>query len=55
MTESGDVKARIGSSQRAHVGETVGLTFNGDVATLFDARSGRALRSDLNAGMVDHG
>jgi multiple sugar transport system ATP-binding protein len=37
------------------VGETVGLEFNGSTVTLFDAQTGRALRSDLNEGILSHG
>ncbi|MEM6931959.1 MAG: ABC transporter ATP-binding protein [Pseudomonadota bacterium] len=54
-TVNGDVKARIGSAQPARVGETVGLDFNGATVTLFDRRTGRALRSDLNDGVLAHG
>ncbi|MEM1159914.1 MAG: ABC transporter ATP-binding protein [Pseudomonadota bacterium] len=53
-THNGEVKARIASDQPARMGEKVGLEFNGATATLFDNQSGRALRSDLNAGVL-HG
>ena len=53
-TAAGEVKARIAAGQPARMGETVGLSFNGATATLFDNQSGRALRSDLNAGVL-HG
>lgn len=53
-SQNGDVKARIAASQPARVGETVGLTFNGATVTLFDNQSGRALKSNLNAGIL-HG
>jgi multiple sugar transport system ATP-binding protein len=53
-TPNGEAKARIASDQPARKGETVGLSFNGAKATLFDNQSGRALRSDLNAGVL-HG
>ena len=53
-TGNGEVKARITSDQPARVGETVGLDFNGATATLFDNQSGRALKSELNAGVL-HG
>ena len=52
---NGVVKARIGADQPARPGETVGLTFNGATATLFDNQSGRALRSALNEGRLPHG
>ena len=54
-TENGEVKARISSSQPARVGETVGLEFNGATVTLFDNQSGRALRSELNEGVLASG
>lgn len=53
-TAGGDLKARIASDQPATPGETVGLDFNGATATLFDNQSGRALRSDLNEGVLSH-
>lgn len=51
----GDVKARIASDVPVRVGETVGLDFNADTVTLFDSQTGRALRSDLNEGVLHHG
>jgi multiple sugar transport system ATP-binding protein len=54
-TANGDIKARISSDQPAKVGETVGLEFNARTITLFDNQSGRALRSDLNEGVLNHG
>jgi multiple sugar transport system ATP-binding protein len=51
-TQNGEVKARIASNQPARMGETVGLRFNGETATLFDNQTGRALKSDLNAGVL---
>lgn len=54
-THNGEIKARIPSQSVATVGETVGLTFNGATATLFDNQSGRALRSALNEGVLAHG
>ncbi|MEL7000744.1 MAG: TOBE domain-containing protein, partial [Pseudomonadota bacterium] len=53
-TQNGQVKARVPSDQPARTGETVGLNFNGSMVTLFDNQSGRALKSDLNAGVL-HG
>jgi len=53
-TPNGEVKARIASDRPAKVGETVGLDFDAATVTLFDARSGRAIRSDLNEGAL-HG
>jgi multiple sugar transport system ATP-binding protein len=54
-TEHGDVKARIGSDQPARIGEQVGLAFNGRTVTLFDAKAGRALCSELNEDVLSHG
>ena len=54
-TPNGELKARIDSAQIAKVGEKVGLGFNPDTVTLFDAGSGRALRSDLNDEVLAHG
>ena len=54
-TANGDLKARIPSDQPAKVGETVGLEFDGSTVTLFDNQTGRALRSDLNEGVLGHG
>jgi multiple sugar transport system ATP-binding protein len=54
-TDSGDLKARIASDQIAQVGEQVGLQFAGETVTLFDKSTGRALRSDLNEGVLSHG
>ncbi|RVU33994.1 ABC transporter ATP-binding protein [Hwanghaeella grinnelliae] len=54
-TPNGKLRARISSEQPARAGESVGLTFNGNTVTLFDRQSGRALRSELNAGVLSHG
>ncbi len=54
-TANGPLKARIGSDQIAKVGESVGLEFNPRTITLFDNQSGRALRSDLNEGVLNNG
>ncbi len=51
----GVLKARISSDLPARVGETVGLGFNARTVTLFDSVSGRALRSELNEGVLVHG
>lgn len=53
-TACGEAKARISSQQPAKAGDTVGLEFNADTITLFDRQSGRALRSELNEGIL-HG
>ncbi|MEM9044601.1 MAG: ABC transporter ATP-binding protein [Pseudomonadota bacterium] len=54
-THNGEVKARIASDQPATPGETVGLEFNGATVTLFDNQTGRAIRSELNEGVLSHG
>jgi multiple sugar transport system ATP-binding protein len=54
-TAKGELKARVASDQPALVGDTVGLSFNSDTVTLFDAGSGRALRSALNEKVLAHG
>jgi multiple sugar transport system ATP-binding protein len=51
-TLNGDLKARVSSAQRVSVGDSVGLSFNEKTITLFNALSGAAIRSDLNAGSV---
>jgi multiple sugar transport system ATP-binding protein len=53
-TAHGQVKARTPSGQPARTGETVGLALNPRTLTLFDATTGRALRTAANAG-VHHG
>ena len=50
----GTVKARIASSDRAQVGEMVGLSFRSSALSLFDAGTGQAIRTAANAG-VFHG
>ncbi len=54
-TANGPLKARVGSEQVAKVGEKVGLSFRPETVTLFDEASGRALRSELNEGVLAHG
>jgi multiple sugar transport system ATP-binding protein len=53
-TANGELKARIPSDQAVRTGEYVGLEFNGATVTLFDNQSGRALRSELNEGVLAH-
>lgn len=50
----GEIKARIPATVAARTGDTVGLDFNGATVTLFDRQSGRALKSELNEGVL-HG
>ncbi|MGV6847489.1 MAG: ABC transporter ATP-binding protein [Marinibacterium sp.] len=52
---AGEVKARIPSHQPARPGERVGLEFDGARVTLFAGEDERALRSDLNDGVLRHG
>ena len=52
---NGELKARIASDQVARVGEKVGLQFNGATVTLFCQQSGRAIRTQLNEGLLDNG
>jgi multiple sugar transport system ATP-binding protein len=56
-THHGRVKARIPSSQRAQMGDPVGLRFDPARLVLFDKVSGKALASDLftDVAEVGHG
>ena len=54
-TANGQIKARIGSDRVVRTGDTVALDFDPATVTLFDSASGRALRSDLNEGVLGHG
>ncbi len=54
-TGYGMVKARAASGEVARVGETVGMEFDGKTVTMFDNQTGRALRSELNEGVLAHG
>jgi len=47
-TRHGAIKARIPSSERVRVGDQHGMRFNTRTLSLFDAQSGRALRSALH-------
>jgi multiple sugar transport system ATP-binding protein len=53
-TPHGQIKARTSAAQMARVGDTTGLALNPRTLSLFDATSGRALRTAANAG-VHHG
>jgi len=46
-TPEGVLKARVAADAPVRVGESVGLALNAPRLSLFDAQSGRALRSDL--------
>ncbi|MEM8980046.1 MAG: ABC transporter ATP-binding protein [Pseudomonadota bacterium] len=54
-TANGEIKARVDSGQVAKVGEKIGLSFEAPRVTLFDETTGRALRSELNEGVLAHG
>ncbi len=54
-TPKGELKARAASSDHLSVGEKVGLSFNQKTVTLFDEKSGFALRSELNDGVLNDG
>jgi len=51
-TPHGQVKARLPSSMRIGVGDNVGLAFRAERLLMFDATSGRALRSALHEGEI---
>ncbi|MFN3615824.1 MAG: TOBE domain-containing protein, partial [Rubrimonas sp.] len=54
-TDFGAVKARLPVDARARPGETVGLTLDARALSLFDAETGRALRTAANEGALAHG
>ena len=55
QTSNGQFKARVPSAHRkVAVGELVGLGFVTDTLSLFDAGSGRAMRTARNEGVL-HG
>lgn len=54
-TANGAVKARIASNRTAQIGDQTGLRFDPRTITLFDADTGRALRSEANEGVLKHG
>jgi multiple sugar transport system ATP-binding protein len=49
-TARGTVRARVPSDAHARQGEQVGLSFQADKMSIFDAASGRALRTALHDG-----
>jgi multiple sugar transport system ATP-binding protein len=53
-TDHGQIKARIPSSVRVRFSETVGLAFRAEGLVIFDAGTGRAIKSALN-GRNGHG
>ncbi|CAD0187262.1 sn-glycerol-3-phosphate import ATP-binding protein UgpC [Ruegeria sp. THAF57] len=54
-TPNGEIKARIPSSDRVHVGEKTGLHFDERTITVFETEKGRALLSAGNEGVLNHG
>lgn len=54
-TPNGAVKARVAASDRVGVGQTTGLHFDPRTVTIFDSRTGRALLSEANVGVLNHG
>ena len=54
-TAHGTLKARAPSGDTVAVGAPLGVAFDARSLTLFDARSGRALRSAGNEGVLAHG
>jgi multiple sugar transport system ATP-binding protein len=54
QTENGVVRARVPASASARIDETVGLEFDAERLSIFDVGSGRALRTEHNAGVM-HG
>ncbi len=54
-TANGLLKARVAASDVVAVGDQVGLAFNPRTVTLFDKKTGGALLSDANKGVLDHG
>jgi multiple sugar transport system ATP-binding protein len=54
-TEDGTVKARIPADAHVAVGEQTGLRFSGRFLSLFDKASGRAIDTELRAGVANHG
>jgi multiple sugar transport system ATP-binding protein len=55
QTENGTLKSRISSAEPASEGERVGLAFNPSTITLFDQKSGAALLSEGNKGVLGDG
>ncbi len=55
QTQNGILKSRIPSSEFAVEGESVGLVFNSRTITLFDKKTGTALLSENNKGVLSDG
>jgi multiple sugar transport system ATP-binding protein len=54
-TANGAVKSRVSSSDTVKVGDRTGLQFDPRTITIFDAKTGKALRSQANEGVLVHG
>ena len=54
-TPNGEIKARVGSEVAVKAGENAGLDFNANTMTVFDAGTGKALRSAANEKVLCHG
>ncbi len=54
-TPNGMIKARTSSANVVAPGETLGLEFDARTLTLFKAKTGRALQSEANEGVLNHG
>lgn len=55
VTAHGEIKARTASSHAIRTGSVVGLELDRRSLTLFDAKSGRALLSEANEGVLTRG
>lgn len=54
-TRHGDIKARVVSSEKIHVGSQIGLRFDEHTLTIFESSSGRALLNAGNERVLGHG
>jgi len=55
QTENGTLKSRISSTESVSEGERMGLAFNPKTITLFDQKTGSALLSEGNKGVLGDG
>ncbi len=55
QTQNGLLKSRVSAGERVSAGDNVGLAFNARTITLFDEKTGAALLSDGNKGVLSHG
>ena len=54
-TPNGMLKARVESSRKVAIGDTTGLHFDPRTVTIFNGETGKALLSQANVGVLDHG